>query len=129
MGFSAITQELKEYLRGDPNLKAPNVNEVVSITEFQHRLSELEKVHNDIIYFAKNYFYIISLDKGECLITPYPKQEELIKAMAEKRRVIALSCRQSGKCIHANSIIKIKNKKTNKIEEITINNFFNKICS
>ena len=98
--------------RGNPALKMPGTTEKVTPEEFAHRMSELDKIYNDIIYFAKNYFTIVSTDKGECLIDPYPKQAELIKAMKDKRRVIALSCRQSGKCIYNQALITIRNKKT-----------------
>lgn len=113
--------------RGNPALKMPGTTEKVTPEEFAHRMSELDKIYNDIIYFAKNYFTIVSTDKGECLIDPYPKQAELIKAMKDKRRVIALSCRQSGKCLLPMTYIKIRNKKTNKIEKLTIGEFFNRI--
>ena len=113
--------------RGNPNLKSPGTTEKVSQEEFIHRMNELDKIYNDIIYFAKNYFTIVSLDKGECIIDPYPKQVELINAMKDNRRVIALSCRQSGKCVYSETLIKIRNKKTGKIEEITISDFFNRI--
>ena len=52
---------------------------------------------------------------------------QLIKAMKDKRRVIALSCRQSGKCVYNQTLITIRNKKTNKIEEITIGEFFERM--
>lgn len=113
--------------RGNPNLKMAGTTEKVTPEEFAHRMSELEKIYNDIIYFARNYFTIVSTDKGECLIDPYPKQAELINAMKDKRRVIALSCRQSGKCLLPMTYIKIRNKKTHEIEEITIGEFFNRI--
>ena len=113
--------------RGNPALKMPGTTEKVTPEEFAHRMSELDKIYNDIIYFARNYFTIVSTDKGECLIDPYPKQAELIKAMKDQRRVIALSCRQSGKCVYNKALIKIRNKKTGKVEDITIGDFFNRI--
>lgn len=63
---------------------------------------------------------------GKTLIKLYPKQEELIRAMVNNKRVIALSCRQSGKCLIGQTFLTIKNKKTGKIENITIEDFFNK---
>ena len=119
--------EKNSGFRGNPNLKMAGTTEKVTPEEFTHRMNELNKIYNDIIYFAKNYFTIVSTDKGECLIDPYPKQAELINAMKDKRRVIALSCRQSGKCVLPMTYIKIRNKKTNEIEEITIGKFFNRI--
>lgn len=113
--------------RGNPALKMPGTTEKVTPEEFAHRMSELDKIYNDIIYFAKNYFTIVSTDKGECLIDPYPKQAELIRAMKDKRRVIALSCRQSGKCIYNEALITIRNKNTGKQEKLTISDFFNRM--
>lgn len=48
----------------------------------------------------------------------------MIQAMCDYQRVITLACRQCGKCLHSDSIIKIRNKKTGEIEEITIKDFF-----
>lgn len=87
----------------------------------------MKKISNDVKYFAENYFYIISLDKGKTLIKLYKKQEDLIKTMVNKKRVICLSCRQSGKCFCSDMLIKIRNKRTGKIEEISIKNFFERM--
>ena len=62
----------------------------------QERFEELARIMNDPIYFAEKYFYIISLDHA-------------VKA---------------GKCVYGDSKINIKNKKTGKIEEISIAEFF-----
>lgn len=111
--------ELDGY-RGNKQLKLPNTKEYIDAKTFQFRMSELKKVFNDIKYFAENYFYIISLDQGKTLIKLYQKQEELIRTMTAKKRVICLSCRQSrykipGKCINKETVISIRNKKTNEI--------------
>lgn len=86
-----------EYLRNNPNLKSANAREYVDKDTFNWRIQEMKKIANDIIYFARNYFYIISLDKGKCLINPYPKQEEIIKDMTKYKREIILASRQTGK--------------------------------
>ena len=90
-----MTTETLDGYRGNKQLKLPNTKEIISTEEFNHRLEEIKKVYNDITYFAENYFYIISLDQGKTLIKLYQKQEELIKIMTAKKRVICLSCRQS----------------------------------
>ena len=46
--------------------------------------------------------------------------------MVDNKRVIVLSCRQSGKCSLSSTYVTLRNKKTGKIEEITIEEFFNK---
>lgn len=86
-----------EGYRGNKQLKLPNQKEYIDKETFNFRMQELDKIAKDISYFAENYFYIISLDKGKTLIKLYPKQEELVKTMVEKKRVICLSCRQSRK--------------------------------
>jgi hypothetical protein len=47
--------------------------------------------------------------------------------MSTEKRVICLSCRQSGKCVAENTKITIRNKQTGEIEEINIKDFFNKV--
>lgn len=64
------------------------------------------------------------MDGGKQLIKVYEKQAEMIQAMCDYQRVITLACRQCGKCVYEDSIIKIRNKKTGEIEEITIKDFF-----
>jgi hypothetical protein len=44
--------------------------------------------------------------------------------MATEKRVICLSCRQSGKCLFSGTSIKIRNKQTLEEEELTIGEFF-----
>ena len=110
-------------------VKKPNTNEVISKEEFNFRVNELKKCKEDIIYFAKNYFKLISLKDGLVTINPYPKQEELIKFFTENKRTVILSSRQSGKttsytvfalwilCFYPNkSIMLAANKATTAIE-------------
>ena len=52
-----------EGYRGNKQLKLPNASEFVDPQTFKFRMSELEKISNDISYFAEKYFHIISLDK------------------------------------------------------------------
>lgn len=49
--------------RGNKQLKLPNSSEYVDPQTFEFRMKELEKIANDITYFAEKYFYIISLDE------------------------------------------------------------------
>ena len=88
-----MNNEQKEF-RGNKQLKAPNSTEFIDPSTFSERLNEVKKISEDITYFAENYFYIISLDKGKSLIKLYPKQAELVKTMANERRTICLAARQ-----------------------------------
>lgn len=118
--------EQKPFLRNNPQLKAPNTKEFITPTIFKERMEQFKRIHDDIIYFAQKYFYIISLDAGKCLIKLYPKQAELVKSMTQQRRVITLSCRQAGKCVDGTTLITIRNKKTKEIEQISIKEFFDR---
>lgn len=108
-------------------IKKAGETDSVSKEEFEHRILEIAKCKRDICYFAQKYFRIINLDSGLSLIKLYPKQEELLRFFTREKRCITLASRQTGKCIFQDSIIHIKNKKTGQIEEITIEDFFNRI--
>ena len=96
----------------------------ISREEFEYRISEIAKCKRDICYFAEKYFRIISLDYGLQIIKPYQKQRELLRFFVNEKRSIILSSRQSGKCVCKDTKIKIKNKKTGEIEELTIEDFY-----
>lgn len=121
-----MNNEQTEF-RGNKQLKAPNVSEFVDASTFNERLAEIKKISDDIVYFAENYYYIISLDNGKSLIKLYPKQAELIKTMTSERRVVTLASRQCGKCVCTDAQISVRNKKTKEIEQITIGEFFKHI--
>ena len=120
-------QQLKDYLRNNPNLKSSQAKQYIDKETYLNRIEEMKKIANDIIYFAKNYFYIISLDQGKCLINPYPKQEQIIRSFTKYQRCIILASRQTGKCLLGDTVITIRNKNTKKIEKITIQQFTNLI--
>lgn len=117
----------KQFLRNNQQLKAPNVTQYIDQKQMQYRMQEMKKIVDNIEYFAQHYFYIISLDQGKKIIKLYPKQAGLVKQMTQRRRLICLAARQCGKCLDINSIIKIRNKKTGLVEEITIGQFFNRV--
>lgn len=83
--------------KGDGSLRAEG--EKVNVTKTE--LSEYIKCKEDIIYFAENYFYIVSVDKGKMLIPLREYQKRILKAFVEpqegKRHCALLSSRQIGK--------------------------------
>jgi hypothetical protein len=87
--------------------------------------AELRLCVKSILHFAESHFYIITED-GKKKIELYKYQKNLLKAFKNERFNVVLSSRQSGKCLTFNTLIKIKNKKTGEIEEITIGEFYNK---
>jgi len=82
---------------GNPNLR--KAGEKVDYT--QEMIDEIIKCKTDIIYFAENYFYIITGKKGKSKITLYDWQKKVLKAFVEtpdnKRHCIVKIARQAGK--------------------------------
>ena len=106
----------------DKRVKRPNIE----LEYTNEDILELEKCSNDINQFLK-YVKIINPDRGEEYFQPYNYQKKLLKALSEERFVISLQSRQSGKCVSSETITNIRNKRTGQIEEISIENFFNKM--
>jgi len=117
----------KPYVRNNENLKAPNSVEYVTKEEYQRRVTELIRCKNDPIYFANNYYYIVSPGKGKHRIKLYAKQEELIQAMVDNDRLCCLASRQVGKCCFYKSKIKIRKKSTKDVHEISIGELYDNI--
>lgn len=82
---------------GDSNLR--NIDENVDID--QHKIQEIIRCKEDIIYFAENYFHIITIDDGKIKIKLRDYQKKMLKAFIEPvngaRNLAVCSCRQGGK--------------------------------
>ena len=88
----------QNYLRGNKNVKTPNVIEHVDVNEYKRRVSEIIKCRKDPIYFANNYYTIVSVrDSCKKIIELYSKQEQLINTFIDNDRIVCLASRQSGK--------------------------------
>ena len=84
------------------------------------RMQELKKCLNDPVYFAETYVKIQHPTKGGI----WEFQRELIRIYAENRYSVSLLPRQSGKCVINTTLIKVRNKKTGEIVEISVEDFF-----
>ena len=60
-------------------------------------IAEIKKCKNDIIYFAENYFYIVTTDDGKQLIKLYAAQKRILKALQKYRFNAINTSRQFGK--------------------------------
>jgi hypothetical protein len=60
-------------------------------------LAEIEKCKKDILYFAEQYFHIVTLDEGKQKIQLYPVQKRILKALQKYRFNVINSSRQFGK--------------------------------
>ncbi len=119
------TQETKNSYKGNPLLKKPNIDVQFTIDQ----LREYALCARDPIYFIKKYVQIISLDKGLIPFNLYPFQERIVNAVHNNRFVICKIPRQSGKCVYINTIVRIRNKKTGEIKELTIGELYGLIKS
>lgn len=100
----------QDYIRGNVGLKAANVEEIITKSEFNTRISEITKCKNDPVYFANKYFTIISPKRGKHIIETYKKQNELLETFVNNNRVICCASRQIGKCVSFFTWITIRNK-------------------
>jgi len=83
----------KDHYMGNPNLPT-------SAAKFEYTpemVVEIEKCKNDILYFAKNYFYIIDPDEGKVRIELYECQERILRDIRDERFNLLLSPRQASK--------------------------------
>lgn len=113
----------KQYWRDNPNLKNANVE--LEYTEEQ--LDEYYKCSEDPIYFIQNYCKIVHADKGLIQFKLYDFQEEYVNLLHNNRFVISKQPRQVGKCFCSNTPIKLRNKKTGKVLETTIGEFYKQV--
>jgi hypothetical protein len=60
-------------------------------------VAELKKCKDNILHFAENHFYIISLDDGKQKITLHPYQKKALRMIRDNRFSIMLFSRQTGK--------------------------------
>lgn len=60
-------------------------------------IEELRRCKNDIVYFAENFFYIVSIDEGKQRIHLYEAQKRMLLNMVNNRFSVNLASRQSGK--------------------------------
>lgn len=109
---------------GNPLLKKANTP--VEFTKEQ--ILEFIKCKEDPIHFAKNYIKIVNVDEGLMNFYMWPFQEKLIKNFHNNRFNICKMARQVGKCFHYDTKIKLRNKVSGDIIEITVGEFYDKIA-
>lgn len=105
---------------GNASLKRLGVE--LSYTEEQ--IAEIVKCTEDPIYFIRNYVKIVNVDLGLVPFDMWPFQEEMVNTFHNNRFCIAKMPRQVGKCFCINTPIKLRNKKTGEVIEITVGEFY-----
>jgi hypothetical protein len=107
---------------GNPRLRRPNTE--IPLT--QENEDEMLKCMKDPIYFATNYIKIVHVDKGLMNFEMWDFQKDLLNKLNKNRFVIVRTGRQIGKCVSINTPIKLRNKKTGEIIQMTIGEFYEK---
>jgi len=105
---------------GNERLKKVGIE--LSYTEEQ--VKEIIKCTEDPVYFIRNYVQIVNVDKGLVPFDMWPFQEKMVQDFHENRFSICKMPRQVGKCFCINTPIKIRNKKTGEVIEMTIGEFY-----
>lgn len=139
--FISENKELvKEYINKDTmNVEIPDIeldssdfyrnNEQLSthkIDKYQFTLLqklEYVKCFKDVVYFTEKYGKVISVDDGIIPFKLWDFQKDLLRLYQNHRFVVAAQCRQSGKCLSADTKIKLRNKNTGEIVEMTAEEF------
>lgn len=71
-------------------------------------------------YFIRNYVKIVSTSEGIINMQPFDYQLEMMAKLKDNNHVICLTSRQAGKCVTLNTNVTVRNKRTGKIEKITM---------
>jgi hypothetical protein len=96
----------------------------VEISYTKEQIAEIVRCSEDPIYFIKNYVKIVNVDKGLIPFDMWPFQENMVNTFHNNRFCIAKMPRQVGKCFYINTPIRLRNKRTGEIIEMTIGEFY-----
>lgn len=78
-------------------------------------------------YFLSKYYKIETSDGDLIQYDPFPYQTDFAKKSIKHRLVLMLSSRQSGKCVHVNTRITLRNPKNGYEFETTIGELYSKL--
>jgi hypothetical protein len=120
--FTHDANGIEIHFEGNPNLKKPRTR----LAYTKEHAEEFTRCASDVFYFAENYYKILDLKKG--MITPKLRdyQFDMINSYLNNRFSIILATRQAGKCVCEDTIIKVRNKETLVIEELSISEFYSR---
>lgn len=96
--------------------------EIQNITAEQ--AAEYLKCKENPEYFVETYTMIIDIDKGLVPFKMYDYQKDMLEMFHNKRWSIIAASRQSGKCVTKDMNIRVRNKHTEEIYEMTIGEFY-----
>jgi len=110
----------KTAYRDNPLLKRIGVD--LQYTEEQ--VQEYIKCSKDPVYFSENYIKIVNVDRGLMPFEMWDFQKDMIRTYHENRFSIVKCPRQVGKCVNINTLVRLRNKKTGEIVEMTVGEFY-----
>jgi hypothetical protein len=87
--------KIKQNYLNNPNL--PTIESEFEYTPEQ--IHDLKKCSQNLLYFAENFFTIVSLDEGKQKIDLFLCQKRVLRKMRDNRFVILLASRQIGKAL------------------------------
>lgn len=120
-----IPESVVEFLQNLSFRSNANLRPLGAQIEYsEEMIEELIKCKNDPIYFIKNYVKVVHPDRGLVLMDLYEYQERMIRTYHDNKRVIFLTARQQGKCLHINTNVKIRNKNTKEVFELTLGELY-----
>lgn len=89
-------------------------------------IEEWKKCKDDIIYFTENYCKLLT-PEGIKFVSLRDYQREYLRHLVENRLSIYLACRQCGKCLTFNELIKIRGSFDKKIKKYFDKHYYNNI--
>ena len=111
----------EQYYRGDKGL--PTADSRYEWTP--EMILALQRCQTDIKYFAENFFTIVDLSDGRRKHIPLRKyQTKVLESMMNEKRLLLLTCRQSGKCVYNDSKVRVKFKPFGLSFNIKVGTFF-----
>lgn len=111
----------EQYYRGDKGL--PTADSRYEWTP--DMILALQRCQNDIKYFAENFFTIVDLSDGKRKHIPLRKyQTKFLESMMKEKRLLLLTCRQSGKCLSVDSQVVMKFKPLNLRVKMKVGTYF-----
>lgn len=111
----------EQYYRGDKGL--PTADSRYEWTP--DMILALQRCQNDIKYFAENFFTIVDLSDGKRKHIPLRKyQTKFLESMMNEKRLLLLTCRQSGKCLSVDSQVVMKFKPLNLRVKMKVGTYF-----
>lgn len=109
----------RTHYKDKPNLK--RCGQPINWT--QEMVEEWVRCRDDVIYFAEKYGSIVHIDYGSIRVQLRDYQKDMLRLMYENRMTIYCLSRQLGKCLHKDSMVKVRNKKTGEVKEVSVEEF------